>query len=58
MVDRGLQLARAIAVKHGLPERPARVVENGGSVNHVFIVGSDLDQWVIRFAKDARVSDG
>lgn len=56
-MDRGLQLARAIAVEHGLPERPARVVEDLGSVNHVFIVGPDLDQWVIRFAKDARSPD-
>lgn len=56
-MDRGLQLARAIAVEHGLPQRPARVVEDLGSVNHVFIVGSDLDQWVIRFAKDARSPD-
>ena len=56
-MDRGLQLARAIAVEHGLPQRPARVVEDLGSVNHVVVVGSDLDQWVIRFAKDARSPD-
>lgn len=56
-MDRGLQLARASAVEHGLPARPVRVVEGLGSVNHVFIVGPDLDQWVIRFAKDARSPD-
>lgn len=51
------ELARAVAVEHGLPPAPIREVKGAGSVNHVFVVGSGVDQWVIRFAKDPLAPD-
>jgi aminoglycoside phosphotransferase (APT) family kinase protein len=45
-------LARDIASMHGLPTDSILSIEGQGSVNHVFVVGSQRSRSVIRFAID------
>lgn len=49
-MHRGAALAGAISAAHGLPSAPLVRVDQRGSVNHVFIVGSSAGRCVVRFA--------
>lgn len=51
-MQREAGLARAVAVELGLAQYPIRAVVGSGSVNHVFVMGSGDERWVVRFAMD------
>lgn len=56
-MHRGAALAAAISAAHGLPSAPLVRVDQRGSVNHVFIVGSSAGRCVVRFARDPLCGD-
>lgn len=56
-MERGIELARAVAAAHSLPQGPVQIVDQRGSVNHVFIVGEGPERYVIRFARDPQRAD-
>ena len=56
-MERGVDLARAVAAGHGFPQDPVDAVHQRGSVNYVFIVGAGADRFVIRFARDPQRAD-
>lgn len=41
----------------GLPTAPARPLADAGTVNHVFVVGTGRDRWVVRSPRDPRSAD-
>lgn len=49
---RNAQLAGVIAEANGLPSGSIDAIVDRGSVNHVFVVGSDTEKYVIRFPID------
>lgn len=55
-MERGIEVARAVAARHGL-DGPFRVVEKRGAVNHVVVVGSGVDRFVVRCALDPEPDD-
>ncbi len=50
--SRDARLARAMAERHDMRPNTVEPILDLGSVNHVFVVRSNSDRYVVRFARD------